>query len=78
VRPFNKAERYVLRYLKDKNLATVNDIMDHADACAPGTARKAVYTLSDKNYIARQDIGLQGTEATYGLTDAGREQSDQV
>jgi hypothetical protein len=74
---FNKAERYVLRYLKDKMRATVNDIMDHADACAPGTARKAVYTLSDKNYIARQDIGLQGTEATYGLTDAGRAQSDQ-
>jgi hypothetical protein len=69
---FPKSQRYVLRYLSEHGPATVDDIMGHADVCAGTTARKALYTLTDKGYTTRVDDGGRGAPATYDLTEQGK------
>lgn len=71
---FGKGEQYVLRYLRDNPGATVRDIMDHADACAPTTARTSIYNLVKKNMLVRCDVGGNGETARYKLTEEAASQ----
>jgi hypothetical protein len=70
----SKSERYVMRYLEEHGDSPLTDIMDHADVCAPTTARSAVYALADKGRIERKDAGGPGRGAVYGLV---QDDSDQ-
>lgn len=69
---FSKSERYVIRFLRERNNATIDEIKDAADSCTPEAARRAVYSLVDKGIAARNNPGGQGTAAAYILTDKGR------
>lgn len=60
-------EEYVLRYLRENGASTVAEIKDHADSCAPTTARKGVYSLVQKGMLQRVDEGGAGEDATYDL-----------
>jgi DNA-binding MarR family transcriptional regulator len=70
---FPKSERYVLRYLRDHGPALVGDITGHADVCTPGTARNALYRITDRGYAERIDDGTQGQAALYNLTAEGED-----
>ena len=67
VAKLSKGERYVLRYLEDHGDSEVCEIMAHADTCAPGTARNAIYALTDRGRLERKDSGGPGEKAVYGL-----------
>jgi RecA-family ATPase len=67
---FSGAERYVLRYLREKD-SSIDDIKTHADACTEEAARRAVYRLADKGELARVDGGGRGSQAIYALTPQG-------
>lgn len=69
---FSKSERFVIRFLRERTCATIDEIKAGADACSPEAARRAVYSLADKSIVARSDSGGQGTAATYSLTEKGR------
>lgn len=74
--------RFVLRYLRDNGDKTVGEITDAAEGCSPGTAKNALYDLADPKksklpeaYTRRIDSGPaggNGSKATYGLTEAGK------
>ncbi len=68
---FSKSERYVIRFLREHNNATIDEIKAAADACTPEAARRAVYSLVDKGIAARNNPGGQGTAAAYILTEKG-------
>lgn len=72
---FSKSEKYVIRFLSDKESASVSDIMNNADTCASNTARFAVYSLADKGYTTRVNLGQKGAAAVYSLTSSGKEAS---
>lgn len=69
---FSKSERYVIRFLKERDGATIDQIKDAADACSPEAARRAVYSLADKLLVTRADSGGPGAAATYCLTEKGQ------
>jgi hypothetical protein len=63
-----KAQTFVLRYLHEHGgQATVEAIMNGADACSPQSARQAVYSLTDLGKIRRVGTGGDGKRATYEL-----------
>ena len=70
---YSKGERYVIRYLLTNEVASVKDISEAADTCAPTTARNCIYALADKGLLARTNGGGKGSGATYSLTEAGRQ-----
>ena len=70
---YSKGERYVIRYLLTNEVASVKDISEAADTCAPTTARNCIYALADKGLLARTNGGGKGSGATYSLTGAGRQ-----
>lgn len=69
---FGKAQRYVLRYLRDHGPSLMMDIKAHADMCTARSARDAVYSLTEQGLTERVDPGGQGVEATYALTAKGK------
>lgn len=70
---FTKSESYVLRYLQGHGQSPKSDIENHADVCTSGTARNALYALTNKGYCKRIDDGAQGNAAIYALTTQGEE-----
>ncbi len=64
---FSKSESYVLRYLESHGDSSIEDIKSNADACAPETARRALYALVDRKVVARIDSGGPGMAARYSL-----------
>jgi hypothetical protein len=60
-------ERYVLKYLEANGPATVKAIIESADVCSPATARRALYSLADRDRIKRVDNNGtgKGHEAIY-------------
>ena len=66
----NKAQEYVLRYLKENGPSALINIINAADTCSPEAARKAVYNLARLQLIQRTNPGLsgQGVTAIYELT----------
>jgi hypothetical protein len=56
-------------YLAEKSAATLQEIMDAADVCAPITAKKAVYSLVEKSKVYRTDSDGtgRGNKAKYAL-----------
>jgi len=69
------AQQYVLRHLRKERVATVKEIMSHADTCQPGTARNALYSLVVLKMVYRSDLGGAGSEATYKLVSEDMESS---
>ncbi len=67
----SKGQRYVLRYLKEHGASFLQQITSHADVCSPGTAKNAVYALTDMGLCERVDEGRRGSQATYSLTEKG-------
>lgn len=70
---YGRGERFVLKYLLGHpNGPTRREIVDAADICASGTARNALYNLSDTGYVQRLDRDGAGDRTRWGLTAAGR------
>jgi len=67
---YSKAERYVLRYLEEHGDSAMTDVKSHADSCSEESARRAVYSLADKQRIQRKNSGGHGAPAIYGLLDS--------
>ncbi len=55
--PMSKAEDYVIRWLTDHPGATVDDVMNNADACTPSTAKKTLYNLAGRGMLRRTNPG---------------------
>jgi hypothetical protein len=53
----SKAEDFVVGWLTDHPGATVDEVMNNADACTPLTARKTVYNLAGRGMIHRTNPG---------------------
>lgn len=70
---FGKGERHVLRFLAKHGPAETSDIIKNPEGCAKSTARSAIYALAKAGYVDRLDDGCQGVEATYTLTDEGKQ-----
>lgn len=70
---FNKGQKYVIQYLSQNADATTTEIKDHADKCAPTTARTAIYSLVDRGYVVRTDSGGPGDMATWDLSEKGKQ-----
>jgi hypothetical protein len=68
----SKSEQYVIRYLTERGASELTEITAHADICSGGSARNAVYALTNKGFTERCDAGGQGTKATYDLTETGK------
>lgn len=66
-RALSRSQQYVMRHLAEHGPSLIKDIMDHADVCAPGTARSAVYALADLGKVERVDAGGPGETARYAL-----------
>jgi len=64
-----KAQRYVMRFLKEHGPSKISEIADHADSCSPESARRAVYSLADLGLVRRMDDGGSGQKATYALAE---------
>lgn len=71
----NKIQRFVLRYLLGNPSATVKNIKGAADVCGPESAKTMLYALADSGHVYRTNEGKtgRGNEATYDLTDKGRD-----
>ena len=72
------ALEYVLRFLSDKEGASVNQIRDSANNCSPSAAVNAIYNLAKKemNFIHRTNPGInggRGNSALYALTEKGKQ-----
>lgn len=63
----SKSEAYVIRWLTDHKSQSMEDIKSHADTCSAEAARKAVYSLADRNLVRRSDAGGPGVKALYDL-----------
>jgi len=66
---FSKAQKYVIRYLKENPGAFLQHIEDNADSCTGIAARAAVYQLADRGITRRINTGKH---AAYELTDKGQ------
>jgi hypothetical protein len=64
-----KAQRYVMRFLKEHGPSEIGEIASHADSCSPESARRAVYSLADLGLVRRMDDGGSGQKATYALAE---------
>lgn len=64
------SENYVLRYLAEHGPAAVSDIASRADTCSVEAARRAIYSLAQRDLIRRTDDGRQGQAAVYALSQA--------
>jgi hypothetical protein len=67
----NKAQEYVLGYLKENGPSALINIMNDADSCSSHASRTAVYHLAGLELIHRinpGDIG-QGVSAIYELSE---------
>lgn len=65
----SKSQAYVIRCLESGN-KTLSEIMDGADTCSAGAAKKAVYDLVDRKMVERINPGARGVEATYAIHTA--------
>lgn len=70
---FTKGQRYVLRYLANHDASDFQEIQDNADVCSSGTAKNAVYQLTERGLCKRVDEGGKGARAMYALTSEGEE-----
>lgn len=62
----SRSEQYVIEYLtQNGGKAVLTDIVNSADICSPGTARRALYRLVEKGKVHRADAGKNGEKATY-------------
>jgi hypothetical protein len=66
---FTTAQKYVLKYLRNKGASLVTDITSNADACTENSAKQALYSFIAMSLVSRVDKGGPGTKATYGLTE---------
>ena len=75
---FAKGERFVLHYLAEHDAADLIAITGAADICSAGTARNAVYALTNKGLLRRVDAGGRGVVARYALTEQGRTEAGKL
>ncbi len=67
-----KPEKYVLSYLAYNEPASVGVIKSNAETVSSESARQAVYSLSRRELLIRENSGQQGVSAIYKLTEPGR------
>ena len=70
--------QYVLGYLAKSGRSKVSEIKNHADICAPNSARNAVYKLTEWGLAVRTDNGGRGVDAEFELTGKGLEAAKQL
>lgn len=73
VKKIGVAETYVLKILSVNGNMLRKDILESPEGCSESSARNSIYTLVEKKYIQRIDNGARGTQATFGLTESGKD-----
>lgn len=69
---FTPSQREIMKRLRDYGVCSLQELMDSASVCSPGTARNQVYHLTTQGYLQRANGGGKGTAALYELTPSGR------
>lgn len=72
IREISPAKKYVLNYLWENGENKISDIVDAADVCTPGTARKNLFELVKDGLIERTDGGGAGSTAMYNIIESQR------
>jgi hypothetical protein len=69
VEKYSKAEKFIIHYLRDHGATSVTVLQENADICSAESARRAVYSLADRQVIRKVSTRGRGVSASYDLAD---------